>query len=843
MLLERASALAVLRAAVVDAAAGRGGVVLLSGEAGIGKTTVLRAFCADLPPGVRVLRGACDDLLTARTLGPLRDAATGTDGPLAAVLADGGDGVFDAVFDAVTAELSGPAPTVLLVEDVHWADDATLDVLGYVARRAAALPAVVVVTVRDGGAPAGHPLQRWLGTLAGGPVRRVVLHPLSAAAVGVLAAGTGWDAAALHALTGGNPFFVAEALAAAPGEVPDTVADAVLTRVRRLTDRCQAALAQLSVVPGTVDFGLLDELAGVPLDALGEAEERGILQLRADGVAFRHELARQAIELSLPALRRRLLHQAVIAALRARPRPDLARLVHHAVRAGDVDTVLEFAARAGRESAAAGSHRQALFHFAAAVRHAERFSPAECAALLDDYAWELHNANRFSEALDYGEQAVARYAGLDDPVALGEAGVRLSRYCYLAGDTARAELVARVAVGVLEPAGSVPATAYAMTYHGAILALGGDARAGATLARARELATGCGRTDLVELCLNYQSLALPDLTADGRIALLRESLDLAMTHGHHEHVARGYTNLGELLYRHGRLAELERCLADGLAFTRDRGFWSHAYNLELHRCLLELRAGELAGAEASLAALAERDEDPGMLRLYVEPQYARVLARRGAPEAVELLERAWQRARGQRSLPALGYAGTALMEWAWLADRPEVAAAVLDEWGPHADRPGAEPITAELYRYAARAGLSVAPSTMDETGDPYERALALADSGEVGAILRALRELDDLGATAAAAVVRRRLRRLGARTIPRGPVAATRSHPAGLTARQADVLDLLAAGLTNAEIAERLVLSVRTVDHHVSSILGKLGVSSRREAGEVARTLAAASAN
>src|SRR5204862_3686652 len=114
MLLERASALAVLRAAVVDAAAGRGGVVLLSGEAGIGKTTVLRAFCADLPPGVRVLRGACDDLLTARTLGPLRDAATGTDGPLAAVLADGGDGVFD----AVTAELSGPAPTVLLVEDV-----------------------------------------------------------------------------------------------------------------------------------------------------------------------------------------------------------------------------------------------------------------------------------------------------------------------------------------------------------------------------------------------------------------------------------------------------------------------------------------------------------------------------------------------------------------------------------------------------------------------------------------------------------------------------------------------------------------------------------------------------
>ncbi|HEV2778469.1 MAG TPA: AAA family ATPase [Actinophytocola sp.] len=835
-LLEREPALAVLREAVAEARAGQGSVVLVSGEAGVGKSSLLRAFADEVPVGVRMLRGACDDLLTARALGPVRDAAAGTGGPLETVLAAGGG---DGVFDAALAELSGPVPTVLIVEDVHWADDATLDVLGYLGRRVEGLPAVVVVTVRDGGAPAGHPVHRWLGGLTGGRVRRVVLAPLSVAGVGELAADTGWDPVALHALTGGNPFFVTEVLAAAPGEVPDTVADAVLARVRRLSRVSQEALAQLAVIPGTVDFELVDAALGGRLDALAEAEEHGILQVHPGGVAFRHELARQAIELSLSVLRRRALHRTVIKVLRSQARPDPARLVHHGSRAGDTDTVLAYATRAGRESAAAGSHRQALAHFAAAVRHADRLAPAERAALLDDYAWELHNAHRFAEALATGERAVTLYTGLNDPVALGQAGVRLSRLYYLAGDTGRAEVVARAAVAALEPAGSAAAIAYATTYHGAILALAGDSRAEPTLRRARDLAESASRIDLVELCLNYQSLAESTLDTDGRIALLRQSLRLALAHGHHEHAARGYTNLAELLYRHGRLAELERCLADGLAFTRDRGFWSHAYNLEVHQCLLRIRRGDWTGAETGLAALAERDEDPGMLRLYAEPVHARLRARRGSARVGKVLAKAWQRALRQRSLTALALAGTALMEWAWLSGEPKRAATMLEQWAPHAGRPGAEPVTGELLRYAARAGLAVAPAIgWEPAGDPYEHALELADTGETEPTLEALRILDDLGATAAATLVRRRLKTLGVRTIPRGPAASTRAHPAGLTNRQADVLDLLAGGLTNAEIADRLVLSVRTVDHHVSTILSKLGVSSRREAGALARSLA-----
>jgi DNA-binding CsgD family transcriptional regulator len=246
-----------------------------------------------------------------------------------------------------------------------------------------------------------------------------------------------------------------------------------------------------------------------------------------------------------------------------------------------------------------------------------------------------------------------------------------------------------------------------------------------------------------------------------------------------------------------------------------------------------------------------------MLAGHSRPPFGRLLARRGVPGAGQLLSLAWERAVRQRSLLCLAYAGTALVEYAWLADRPDLAETVLDGWAPHAARPSAKPVHAELLRYAARAGPAVtafpgcpepwaaglrgdwraAARGWERLGDPYERALELAASGEPEPTLEALRILDDLGADAAVRRVRQRLRELGVTRIPRRQTAGTRAHPAGLTRRQADVLALIADGLTNAEIADRLVLSVRTVDTHVAAILDRLGVRTRREAAAVARTL------
>ena len=190
------------------------------------------------------------------------------------------------------------------------------------------------------------------------------------------------------------------------------------------------------------------------------------------------------------------------------------------------------------------------------------------------------------------------------------------------------------------------------------------------------LADRAGRFDLVALCLNYEGLAETDIDVDHRIGLLRASIELAARHGADEAVARGYTNLSEMLYRYARFAELEELLGDGLAFTDEHGFPSHAYNLNVHRCLLALRRGDWADAESGLEALVDQDDDPGMLAGHSRPPYGRLLARRGVAGSGQLLSLAWERALGQRSLLCLAYAGTALVEYAWLADHPDRAATV-----------------------------------------------------------------------------------------------------------------------------------------------------------------------
>ncbi|MGH3901971.1 MAG: ATP-binding protein [Pseudonocardiaceae bacterium] len=863
-LLERQPALDVLRATVAEAAAGHGTTVLLTGEAGIGKTSVVRAFLAALDHRVRVFAGACDDLLAPRTLGPLRDAARGSCGPLERALAGQQSG--DTIFGAIVEELAGTAPTVVVVEDVHWADDATLDVLRYVARRVDGFRAVLVLTFRDDAVDAAHPLQHLLGALAGTPVRRIPLGPLSKDAVGALCAGTDRDGAAMYGLTGGNPFYVTEALAAPPDAVPPTITDTVLARLCRLGPDCRLALEQLSVAPTRVNLELVEELLGGLLDALAEAEQHGIIEVSADGIAFRHELARRAVEHSLPAIRRRALNREMVRALRAQCQlgpTDLAGLVHHAVAATDAATVAEYAPRAGREAARAGSHRQALAHYEAAVRHAELLGARERAHVLDAYAGELYNAHRFADAVAAGREAVARYQELDDPVALGEALLRLSRHLYMTGGTDEAEQAVDRAIEVLTPAGCPQALAQASAYRGAILALTDRSEdAMTTLEHARDRATDLNRPDLVALCLNYLGVAGADLGEPGALVHLRQSLATALAGepagGFHEYAARAYTNLGAILYRLGRYDELAECLDAGLMFTRQRGIWSHAYNLEVQRCLLLLRQGAWPAAEDGLREFVGSTEDPGMLYVYSASALGRLLARRGHPDAEGLLTTSWERAVAQRSPMALAHAGIALVEWAWLTGRIDRAGAVRDVLVARTQRPGAAPLRGELLRYLARAGLVTTDSNIDFAGcptayaaglrgdwraaasewgcigDPYERALELAESGEPQPTLEALQVLDGLNASAVADLVRRRLQDMGMRRVPRGPQPATRANPAGLTARQVDVLTLLEQRMTNEEIAQRLVLSVRTVEHHVSAILAKRGVQSRTQLGSTA---------
>src|SRR5215469_536256 len=219
-LLERSEQLKVLSETLAGVAgSSRGRVALVAGEAGIGKTALLRRFCADVDGSARVLWAGCEPLFTPRPLGPVLDLAVMIGGEVAARAADGAR-PFD-VAAALLRELRSAGPSVLVLEDVHWADEATLDVVRLAGRRVADVPVLLVLSWRDDELGPSHPLRIVLGDLPGSDlVTRLELAGLSPQAVAELAGPAGVDAGELHRWTAGNPFFVTEVLAAGTGLVP-----------------------------------------------------------------------------------------------------------------------------------------------------------------------------------------------------------------------------------------------------------------------------------------------------------------------------------------------------------------------------------------------------------------------------------------------------------------------------------------------------------------------------------------------------------------------------------------------------------------------------------------------
>jgi DNA-binding CsgD family transcriptional regulator/tetratricopeptide (TPR) repeat protein len=848
-LLERDTELRTLDAALGRAAEGAGAVVLVSGEAGIGKTSLVRAFTRSLRAG-RVLAGACDDLLTPRALGPLRDAVRHRRGPLSAALAADDPGE---VFPAVLEELADPSgPTVLVVEDVHWADSATLDLLRHVGRRVDDLPALVLLTYRPDDVGREHPLQGVLGTLGGRAVRRLPLDRLSEDAVAELSATSAVDARRLHQATAGNPFFVTEALASPDDAVPRTVVDAVLARVHRLSAPARETVEQLAVIPSRVEPALLRALCP-DLGPVAEAERLGVLEVRPDAVAFRHELARRAVAESLPVTTRLELNARVGAALLAGPTPDLARVLHHAVESGDDASVVRYGPAAAREASRAGAHRQAVGAYEQVLSREALLPPAERAALLDAHAWSLYNVNRLHDAADAARAAVALAGGLDDRGALVTYLITLSRQQWLLRRTADALASARRAddLGALMDAPG-PRVA-ARVNLGAVLVLVDREQEGLT-----HLALTNGADPaLVALARNYRGSALLQLGDLGGCTALLGSVAAARELGQHEYVMRGYYNLAEGLWRLGHYSEAAEHLEAAAEYGRDRDFQAHSYFVEARQQRLRLMRGEWAPAEEVLRRLLAQRADPGMLGRETMPVLARLLVRRGADDAAAALATAARAAGEADVLEWLVPTGMAHLEHAWLTGSPGAA----DDWAAllrvRTDRPGAAHHRGELLRWLRRLGepVEVFPECPEEfaagiagdwragaaawarIGDPYERALELVESDEPEPVLEALTVLDGLGAKPAATVARRRLRELGVVQVPRGPAPATRTNPAGLTGRQVEILRLLAGGRTNAEIASELVVSVRTVDHHVSAVLQKLGVASRRAAAAAALDL------
>lgn len=836
-----------------------GRLVLVSGEAGVGKTALVRRFSDELPHSFRFLAGACDALLTPRPLGPFLDVAEATSGELQRMAAVGPRPHEFAA--ELIRELRARGPSVLILEDFHWADAATLDVLRLLARRVDSVPALVVVTYRDE-LDRTHPLRVVLGELGSADaISRVRLTPLSPTAVAELAQPFGVDADELYRKTAGNPFFVTEVLAAGEGTIPPTVQYAVLAREARLSVAARSLVEAVAIIPATSELWLLETLCPEAVDSLEECLASGVLDAQPPGVAFRHEIARLAVEASLPPNRRMALNSAALRALSAPPSGalDASRLAHHAEAAGDADAVLRYAPAAASRAASLGAHREAAAQYARALRFGESLPPGERAQLFERRSRESFVAGEMEEATSCQEQTRRLYAEVENRLKEGASLSQLSHILRCTGRVSEATKAADEALAMLEsqPHGAELAMAYAQM---AMLLLNVEDVEGAEDwgIRAGDLAERVGDRETWVHAMNTRGTARLLVGEEGGEAQLLRSLELSMQWDLAEDAGRAFINLAWASVRQRKYRLTDAYYQQALEYCIERGLDTWRFEIMAHQARRLLDLGAWDDAVQLAGTVLRNSRTNTAARTISLPVIALVRARRGDPNHRAPLAEALALAMPTGELQHLGPVAAATAELAWLEGGTGSAAEVV-EATQHAIEIGhqrrAAWVVGELAVWRRRAGVvepmpavaaepqmhelagnhREAAASWRALGCSYEAALALAGADDESSLREGLAELQRLGARVPATIVARRLRERGARNLPRGPRESTLLNPSHLTPRELQVLELVARGLRDAEIAERLFLSEKTVHHHVSAILHKLGVTTRTQAAAQVR--------
>ena len=695
-------------------------------------------------------------------------------------------------------------------------------------------------------------LQRFLGELANTPAAvRLDLAPLTRDGVRslVAASGAGADPDRVHDETGGNPFFVSEVLASGLREVPATVRDAVLARTASLGAGARRALGAVAVLGTRCPVQLITVVADCSERDVAACIENGTVVESDGGYAFRHELARRAVESTLAVDERAHLHRSALAALGSGG--DDRRLAHHAIGCGDSAAVLRHARLAGERATRLGAHREAAEHFRGALRHGAP-DLAERAALLEALSYECYLTEQLEEAL------AARLHRLDlaivagDDLATGDHAALAVAAVVVPRPQRRRRALRRPGGGdTLTPLGESAALAMAISNVAQLRMLAGDhAAAIETGGRAIAVARAVGDRDTEIHALNNVGTARLAARRPGRRASARPQ-------PRSRPVGRGARACRARLHQPRQLRGrrprspvrrtppprrdpvLRRARPRLVALVHDRLARPGA-----------ARPGRARPPPPRPRQRSSRAEAVAITRIVAASWRRQVRLRRGEPGAAALLDEALALAEATGEAQRLVPVASARAEWAWLDGRTaDIVVEVDRAWSaalgagqpmgrrravlvarPRRDRAGrpraaARSVRAALLAAPGRLRAPPGPSWVSRCGSwPRCRAhptwhTAGPPSSKPG------RSAPSPGNTPSGATGRR-----AGLPVPRPPRPSHQELPHRLTARELEVLNLLADGLSNSEIGAQLVLSEKTVGHHVSAVLRKLGAPTRSRA-------------
>jgi DNA-binding CsgD family transcriptional regulator/tetratricopeptide (TPR) repeat protein len=664
------------------AGSGRGQLVVIAGDAGVGKSRLVCEFldrasrdgwmtatggCVDVAAGaltyaalIEILR-YLDRHLGQDVMAELAGMGIDDLAPLLPGVSGGQAGAGGRLLERMLdflVRLGDVAPAVVVVEDLHWADSSTRDLVAFLARNIHAARVLLIVTYRADDLHRRHPLKSLLGELERSDASWIRLAGLTRRDVAELLANAAGpaevrDVPLLFGRTGGNPFFIEELLAASTSVIslPEGLRELLLARLHDLPDSALAVLRPASVLGHGFTEDLLGVATGLPLpeieDALRQAVDHNILRATAGELRFRHDLMREAIYDDLLPAQRHRLHVAAAAAIEADETiidPRGARwgvLALHWKAAGDKVRALGASIEAARWASLVGAPSEAADHLEAALALWEQTPPeshpagTDRAALLEQAAEARFAAGQALRARTLAVATVTELAGSSDVERVALAQVQAGVYSRVAGEAVASAEAFQRAVGLLADRPPSPVKAVVMARYAGFLMVGQRVRQGLVAVEAAlDLArrTGSRRAEGHAMCTAGVLLAEAGRLEEG-LQLLHDSCDIAREVGHADDLARAFQNLTYIQLFAG-LADQALAAADaGLAVVRQLGrMLSSGIGITEHQAEAVVRVGRWDDALALLDAFPYDALEGSTLVSFAAPRFD-VFLRRGELDA------------------------------------------------------------------------------------------------------------------------------------------------------------------------------------------------------------------